>query len=59
MSIRSTGLNGSATIVNSDLFNDVETLKVQVTTLSTSELKKTTTQEPPHAHMLKRTCSRP
>ncbi len=27
MSISSTGLYGSATIVNSDLFNDVETLK--------------------------------
>ncbi len=43
MSIRSTGLYGSATIVNSDLFNDVEDLKEQVTTLSTSYL--TTTQE--------------
>ena len=36
MSISSTGLYGSATIVNSDLFNDVETLREQVTTLSTS-----------------------
>jgi hypothetical protein len=43
MSISSTGLYGSATIVNSDLFNDVESLKEQVTTLSTSYL--TTTQE--------------
>jgi hypothetical protein len=34
MSISSTGLYGSATIVNSDLFNDVEDLKEQVTTLS-------------------------
>ena len=31
MSISSTGLYGSATIVNSDLFNDVEDLKEQVT----------------------------
>jgi hypothetical protein len=36
MSLSSTGLCGSATIVNSDLFNDVEVLKEQVTTLSTS-----------------------
>ena len=43
MSISSTGLYGSATIVNSDLFNDVEDLKEQVTTLSTSY--STTTQE--------------
>ena len=43
MSISSTGLYGSATIVNSDLFNDVEDLKEQVTTLSTSYL--TTTNE--------------
>ncbi len=41
MSISSTGLCGSATIVNSDLFNDVETLKEQVTTLSTSDLDTT------------------
>ena len=41
MSISSTGLSGSATIVNSDLFNDVETLKEQVTTLSTSYLDTT------------------
>ena len=41
MSISSTGLYGSATIVNSDLFNDVETLKEQVTTLSTSYLDTT------------------
>jgi len=38
MSISSTGLYGSATIVNSDFFNDVESLKEQVTTLSTSFL---------------------
>ncbi len=43
MSISSTGLYGSDTSVNSDLFNDVEALKEQVTTLSTSYL--TTTQE--------------
>ena len=43
MSISSTGLNGSATIVNTDLFDDVEALKEQVTTLSTSYL--TTTNE--------------
>ena len=41
MSISSTGLYGTATIVNSDLFNDVETLKEQVTTLSTSYLDAT------------------
>ena len=35
MSISSTGLYGSAFIVNSDLFTDVEALKEQVTTLST------------------------
>ncbi len=38
MSISSTGLYGSATIVNSNLFKDVEVLKEQVTTLSTSYL---------------------
>jgi hypothetical protein len=43
MSISSTGLYGSATIVNSDLFNDVEALKEEMVTLSTSYL--TTTQE--------------
>jgi hypothetical protein len=43
MSISSTGLYGSATIVNSDLFSDVEVLKEQVTTLSTSCI--TTTQD--------------
>ena len=43
MSISSTGLYGSATIVNSDLFTDVETLKEEITTLSTSYL--TTTNE--------------
>jgi hypothetical protein len=36
MSVSSTGLYGSATIVNSDFFNDVEALKEQVTTLSDS-----------------------
>ena len=43
MSISSTGLYGSATIVNSDLFNDVEALKSKehVTTLSTSYLNTT------------------
>ena len=41
MSISSTGLYGSATIVNRDLFNDVESLKEQVTTLSTSYLTTT------------------
>ena len=35
MSISSTGLYGSATIVNSDLFTDVETHKETVTTLNT------------------------
>ena len=43
MSISSTGLYGSATIVNTDIFDDVEALKEQVTTLSTSYL--TTTNE--------------
>jgi hypothetical protein len=43
LSISSTGLYGSATIVNSNLFIDVEDLNEQVTTLSTSFL--TTTQE--------------
>jgi hypothetical protein len=43
MSKSSTGLYGSSTIVDSDLFNDVETLQEQETTLSTSYL--TTTQE--------------
>ena len=43
MSISSTGLYGSATIVNNDLFNDVETLKETVTTLNTTYLQ--TTQE--------------
>jgi hypothetical protein len=41
MSISSTGLHGSATIVNSDLCHDVESLKEQVTTLSTSYLDTT------------------
>ena len=43
MSISSTGLYGSATIVNTDLFDDIEALKEEVTTLSTSYL--TTTNE--------------
>jgi hypothetical protein len=43
MSIRSTGPCGSATIVNSDLFNDVEPFKETVTTLNTTYLQ--TTQE--------------
>jgi len=43
MSISSTGLYGSATIVNSDLFTDVETLKETLTTLNTTYLQ--TTQE--------------
>jgi hypothetical protein len=43
MSISSTGLYGSATIVNSDLFNDDEPLKEEMVTLSTSYL--TTTQD--------------
>ena len=43
MSISSTGLYGSATIVNSDLFTDVQDLKEQVTTLSISYL--TTTEQ--------------
>ncbi len=37
MSISSSGLYGSATFVG-DLFNDVEALKEQVTTVSTSYL---------------------
>ena len=42
MSISSTGLYGSATIVNSDLFTDVETLKETVTTyLQTTEEHRT------------------
>ena len=41
MSISSTGLYGSATIVNSDLFTDVENLKEQVTTLNTTYLQTT------------------
>ena len=43
MSISSIGPYGSATIVNSDLFNDVETLKETVATLGTTYLQ--TTQE--------------
>ena len=43
MSISSTGLYGSATLVKSDLFNDVETSKETVTTLNTTYLQ--TTQE--------------
>ena len=43
MFISCTGLHGFATVVNSDLFHDVEAVKEQVTTLSTSYL--TTTKE--------------
>ncbi len=43
MSISPTGLYGPATIVNTDLFDDIEALKEEVTTLSTSYL--TTTNE--------------
>ena len=43
MSMSSTGLYGSATIVNTDFFDDVQAFKEQVTTLSTFYL--TTTQE--------------
>ncbi len=43
MSISSTGLYGSATIVNTDIFEDVQALKEEMTTLSTSYL--TTTNE--------------
>jgi hypothetical protein len=46
MSISSTGLYGSSTFVNSNLFHDVDDLKEQVTTLTTSYL--TTTEE--HRH---------
>jgi len=41
MSISSTGLYGSATIVNSDLFTDIETLKETVITLNTTYLQTT------------------
>ena len=40
MSTSSTGLYGSATIVNTDIFDDVQALKEQVTTLSTSYLTR-------------------
>jgi hypothetical protein len=43
MSISSTGLYGSATIVNTDIFDDVQALKEEMVTLSTSYL--TTTNE--------------
>ena len=43
MSISSSGLYGSATIVNTDIFDDVQTLKEEMVTLSTSYLQ--TTQE--------------
>jgi len=43
MSISSTGLYSSATIVNTDIFDDVQALKEEVTTLSTPYL--TTTNE--------------
>jgi hypothetical protein len=41
MSISSTGLHGSATLVNTDIFDDVIALKEKVTTLSTSYLTTT------------------
>ena len=41
MSISSTGLYGSATIVNTDIFDDVQTLKEEMVTLSTSYLQTT------------------
>jgi glutamine cyclotransferase len=41
MSISSTGLYGASTIVNTDLFTDVETLKEEMVTLSTSYLQTT------------------
>ena len=41
MSISSTGLYGSAVLINSDLFQDVSDLNEQVTTLSTSYLDTT------------------
>jgi hypothetical protein len=43
MSISSTGLYGSATIVNTDIFDDVQAFKEENVTLSISYL--TTTQE--------------
>ena len=43
MSISSTGLYGSATIVNTDIFDDVQAWKEEMVTLSTSYLQ--TTQE--------------
>jgi len=43
MSISSTGLYGSATIVNTDIFDDLLTLQEEVTALSTIYL--TTTNE--------------
>jgi hypothetical protein len=45
MSISSTGLYSSVTIVNTDLFDDVEALKESVTTLSLATSYSTTTQE--------------
>jgi hypothetical protein len=41
MSISSTGLYGSATIVNTDIFDDVQALKEEIVTLSTSYLSTT------------------
>ena len=41
MSITSTGLYGAATIVNTDLFDDVEQLKISVTNLTTSTSQNT------------------
>ena len=42
MSISSTGLYGSATIVNTDIFDDVQALKEEMVTLSTSYLQTNT-----------------
>ena len=41
MSISSTGLYGSAVLINSDLFQDVSDLKEEMVTLSTSYLQTT------------------
>ena len=41
MSISSTDLYGASTIVNTDLFSDVETLKEEMVTLSTTYLQTT------------------
>jgi hypothetical protein len=41
MSISSKGLYGSATMVNTDIFDDVQALKEEMVTLSTSYLNTT------------------